>query len=176
MNRHHSSFFTHFRLGMLSVLVFSSLALFLPVRCLADGLDVSVTNPSQTASAGQTVVFSGTVTNDTGSDLTATDFFFDFFGYDPELDPNQLLGLTDFSIPDGTTTSIVELFSVTLGSPMGSGSFPVYFVLLDAYADESAVDKVTVVSGNAVPEPSTILLIAIGLLILSMLPRIVAKT
>jgi hypothetical protein len=128
MNHRHSGLFTHPRLGMFSVLVLSTFVWFFPGRCLADSLDVTITDPSQIAMPGQTVIFSVTVTNNTGSNLTATDLGFDFFGFDPNLIIIQLLGIPDFSIPTGTTTSIMDLFSVSLGPVTGSGRFPVDFI------------------------------------------------
>jgi hypothetical protein len=120
-------------------------------------------DPSQIATSGQTVVFMGTVSNDTGSDLTATDLFFSFFAFNPDLTVNQLLGATDFSIPNDTTTSIVDLFSVSLGSGMQPGSFPVNFVLQDINGNLSVIGEVSVVNGALVPEPSSLLLLGVGL-------------
>jgi hypothetical protein len=167
MNRRRFRFFTLFRLGILPILAGFTFALLLPGQSCADGLNVNIVDPSQTALPGQVVLFTGTVTNDTGSDLTATDLFFDFFAYDPSLTPNQLLGVTDFSLPNITTTSTIDLFNIDLSSAIGPGSFPVYFVLQDVNGDQSATGEVTVVTGIATPEPSAISLLATGLAILS---------
>jgi hypothetical protein len=130
------------------------LAFTSPVRSLADSLTVNVANSSVNAGAGETVTFVGTVSNATGANLSASDLFFDFFGFDPNLIVNQLLGTSDFLIPDGTTTVTVDLFNVTLPNNLGGSVFPVNFVLQDAFGNSSAVGSVAV-SPIAASEPST---------------------
>lgn len=133
----------------------------------ADDISFAVSNPSLTTTSGGTVTFDGTVTNDSGVDLNASDFFFNFFGYDfTSVTPIQDLGVvTDFVITNDASSSEVALFDVTLGSvPLGS-SFSVEVQLEDINNDLSAVQTVTVsVPGlMAIPEPATLLLLVTGL-------------
>jgi hypothetical protein len=163
----------HFKLRVLfllkiSVMLFAlfAVSLLLPRLSIADSLDISVVNPSQTVAPNQTVIFKGTVSNNSGVDLSATDLFLNFFGFDPNLTVNQLLGTPDFSILNGTTSSAVNLFSVTLGPGTGTGALPVNFVLQDVIGDLSAPGQVTVVNAVATPEPSSLLLLGTGLSVL----------
>jgi hypothetical protein len=140
--------------------------LFVPNLTLADGLEVTISDPTQVAAPNGTVVFEGTITNDTGADLSATDIFFDFLTFDPSLDINQLLGVEDdFSIPNGTTTALVDLFSIGLGP--GNGIFPVTFVIQDVNGNVSDVGSVTVSTSSVpAPEPAEGILLAIGMSVL----------
>ena len=165
MNRNHSHRVNiHYRAGILSTLVFSACALLLPGRCFADDVSVAVANPSQTATPGQTVVFMGTVTNDIIEDFSATDFNFMFSGYSSDLTVTQLLGMPNFSIGAGATTPIVDLFSVTLDSTIAPGSYPVDFILFanTTHPYFAGGGSVTI---TVTPEPSTMWLMATGLII-----------
>jgi hypothetical protein len=145
--------------------------LTLPLQAMAQVLTVDITNSPQSATVGQTVTFGGTITNDSGFGLDSTDFFFDFFGYDPNLTVNQLLGSPDFPIPNGATTSVVDLFSVNVGSGAATGNLPVQFQLEDVFGDVSQIGSVTVSNSPlaATPEPSTMCLVGGALMILFLL-------
>jgi hypothetical protein len=146
----------------------------------ADGISFQVTAATLTAASNGTATFTGAITNSSGADLNATDFFFNFLNFDPtSVTPNQLLGTsTDFSIGDGTTTSILDLFNVQLGSVSAGSTFLIDVQLQDANGDLSAVETVDVnVSGGSTggggngggggttttPEPTTLLLLGSGL-------------
>jgi hypothetical protein len=134
----------------------------------ADGISFQLASSLLTTTSGGTVTFDGTVTNDSGADLNASDFSFNFFGYDfSSVNPIQDLGVvTDFLIPNGITSSVVALFDVTLDSvPLGS-SFPVEVQLEDINNDLSAVQTVSVSLPGSVPIPesATLILLATGLL------------
>jgi hypothetical protein len=105
-------------------------------RANADPISFHLTSIQITTMSGATATFDGTVTNDSGVALNASDFFFNFLGFDPvSVNPIQDLGVTtDFLIPNGTTTSVVALFDVMLGAvPAGSISrrAPVHGELLN---------------------------------------------
>jgi hypothetical protein len=117
------------------------------------------------ASSGETVTVDGTVTNNSGQDLHASDFFFNFFGFDPSvITPVQDLGIsTDFLIPNGTTSGQVSLFDLELGAALPGSSFPISVQLENSLSDLSRVETFTVsLTATAVPEPGFRPLAAIG--------------
>jgi hypothetical protein len=134
----------------------------------ADGISFTLSNPSLNTTSSGTVQFDGTVTNGSGQDLNASDFFFNFSAYDPtSVTPNQDLGVaTDFLIPNGSTSGVVDLFTAVLGPVPTGSSFPIDAQLEDINGDLSAIEIATVsVPGSvAVPEPSTLLLLGTGVL------------
>lgn len=135
-------------------------------QAAADTLSFTVSNASLTISGGD-VIFQGTVANNSGADLNASDLFFNFFGYDPlAVTPTQNLGvLIDFLIPNGTTSGTVDLFDVLLGSVPNGANFQLQVQLEDINSDLSAIQSVTVSTPAAspVPEPPTVLLTGIAL-------------
>jgi hypothetical protein len=131
------------------------------------GISFDLTSSSVAIVAGGTITFTGTVTNNSGADLDASDFFFNFFGYDPSsVTPFQDLGVvTDFLIPSGATSFRVPLFDITLVSVSAGPSFPVEVELEDVNNDLSEVQTVTVSTASTiVPEPRAPWLLAVGLL------------
>jgi hypothetical protein len=137
-------------------------------RTNADPISFHLTSDQITTTSGSSVTFDGTVTNDSGGALKASDFFFNFFGFDPvSVNPIQDLGVTsDFLIPNGSMSAGVALFDVTLGSVPSGSIFTIEAQLEDINSDLSAEQTVTVnVPGSvATPEPGTIVLFATGLL------------
>jgi PEP-CTERM motif len=130
-------------------------------KAQADSIAFQLASGSITTTSSGTVLFLGTVTNDSGSNLNATDFFFNFFGFDPaSVTPSQELGIaTDFPIPNGTTSATVGLFDVRLGSVPAGSSFPIQVQLEDINSDLSAVQTVVV---SSVPEPSSMFMLMLG--------------
>jgi len=141
----------------------------------ADGISFQLTESTLAGASGGTVTFTGTVTNNSGGDLNASDFFFNFFGFDPTaVTPNQDLGVSlDFLIPNGTTSALVALFDVTLGSGSEGASFPLDALLEDINGDVTDSQVVTLSTSGPPPpppppvsEPSTFLLLASALVTL----------
>lgn len=140
----------------------------------ADSAPISfqLVSTSFNTTSGGTVTFDGTVTNNSGLDLMASDFLFNFFNFDVSVTPVQDLGLApdsaSLAIPNGTTSSVVALFDVTLGAALPGSSFPVGVQLQDdnpLNVDLSASQTVTVNVPGAVatPEPATLLLLISGI-------------
>jgi len=134
----------------------------------ADAISFQLSSTSLTTTSGGTATFDGTVTNNSGTDLNASDFFFNFFAFDPaSVTPNQGLGVAgDFLIPNGATSSITALFDVVLGTVPAASSFPIEGQLEDANGDLSAIQTVTVNTGRMIttPEPATLFMLGAGLL------------
>ena len=159
-------------LGIIIVL----LTLCCPHTAHAVSIAFSLSNPSVTALSMADVSFNGTVTNNSGQDLNATDFFFNFFAFDAAaLTPFQDLGATtDFEILNGTTSAEVTLFDVQFASLAAGTMVSLGVQLEDINGDLSATQTVFItVLGEAslVPEPTTLLLVGLGLL--TALPRAV---
>src|SRR5271166_2906118 len=97
-------------------------------------IDFTLDVNTLTTAAGGTATFFGTITNDSGVNFNASDFFFNFSGYDASsITPSQDLAVVgpDFSIANGTTTSSVDLFSVSLAAVPTGTSFPFQVQLQD---------------------------------------------
>src|SRR5271169_2881055 len=131
----------------------------------ASSIDFTVDASILTSPAGGTATFFGTVTNNSGSALNASDFFFNFSGYDAtSVTPSQDLAviIADFPIANGTTTSSVDLFSVAVAALPNGTSFPIQVQLEDTPGDLSTLQTVTV-NVTAVPLPDSAMLLAAGL-------------
>ena len=163
-----------------SVIILGFLAICVAPSGLADGISFQLSGPSLSTSSGGTVTFTGTITNDSGGALNASDFFFNFFGFNAtSVNPIQDLGVAaDFLIANGTTSSVVALFDVTLDSVTTGSSFPIQVQLQDINNDLSAVQtaSVSVPGVVATPEPSTLGLLAAGLMLILIAQRVGARS
>lgn len=143
-----------------------TVALAVPLGLHAEILSLSVTLPSQSAAAGNSLSFTGVITNRTGQTLESTDLFLSFFAYDFDaLTPNQLLGSVAFTLPDHTFSADTALFSVDVAPATVAGIYVLQVLLQDINGNLSNATDVTVqVTASAVPEPSSFTLLALGVL------------
>ncbi len=157
-----------------SALFFLSLALLAfggPAR--AAPLTLSIDDPVQFAAPGDSLSFHGTVTNNTGGPLDAfNDLFLNFGGFDASvLSFTQVLGVPDFTLPDGSTSAHVELFvaQVDPSAPAQALPYQADVTVSDTAGDIS--DPVTI--SITVPEPGSLplLLTALGLLVVGFRPK-----
>ncbi len=127
-------------------------------------ISFNVSTPNRSGASNTTYVFSGTISNDTGLDLNASDLSFDFSGFESGVvTPSQLLGNPDFSIPKATGSAITDLFSVLVNA----SAIPGQTYVMDAVLQDPAAnlsDTLTV-SIHIVPEPSAALVAASGALL-----------
>jgi hypothetical protein len=150
-------------LRILLVALFFGLA---PISASANPVDWSLTldNPSQSGPAGSALVFSGTITNSTGSDLLLNTAFIDFtatgpFAKDYEVNFLSTLGIIP---PSGYSGPLfhIQWLPGALPGDSGSGSFqltasaPISPSLISA-SFETAVSAAT-------PEPSTLALVLVS--------------
>ena len=126
-------------IGLLPRLLFVLAVVLLGSAALnADNLSFNILNPNRFGVAGEVFTFDGTITNNTGIDLNSTDLFLDFSGYDPDnVTLDQLLGLTDFTIPNGSTSQVVDLFTFTLATTAPAGTYPADVVSASGYRRHS---------------------------------------
>jgi hypothetical protein len=132
---------------------------------MAASLSLTIVNPDRLSFPGGTETFQGTIANNTGFALDSTDLFVDFSGYDPaQVTLDQLLGSTSFTIADGTTSSLVDLFTFSLANTAAvPATYPADVVLEDLAGDLSTPQAVSL---STVPEPSNLALMAGGFLAL----------
>lgn len=135
----------------------------------ATPLEWSITNPTESAAPGDTVTFTGVITNRTGQALESTDLFLDFLTFDFNvLTPNQELGIVPFTLPDFTFSADVALFNVYV-NPLAATSISGLQVLLqDVNGNLTDTINVTIaINGvtNDVPEPSIAALFTLGCIV-----------
>lgn len=114
--------------------------------------------------AGTTVIFTGSITNDTGQILdTSADLFMDFSGYDPGvLDPTDLVNLSNIILNPGDTSPSINLFSFGIDPTAPPGLYDGQVSIQDVIdlGDASGIYNVQV---RVIPEPATVFLM-VGLL------------
>jgi hypothetical protein len=130
-------------------------------------IDFSLDSSTLTGTADGTVVFSGEITNNSGMTLNASDFFFNFTGYDgASLTPSQDLAVTtaDFAIPNGVTTTSLDLFSVLVAPSPSSSSLTLQVQLEDSLNDLSGL-KSAMIDVPTIPLSDSARYLAMGLLL-----------
>jgi hypothetical protein len=135
-------------------------------------LSLSIDQLTPSITAGNTLDFTGVITNQTGGPLASTDMFFSFFNFDPAtLNPEQVLGTTNFSLPNNTFSTDTLLFSVAVAPGASTATEPLAVTLEDVNGDVSnEVDlsiNVKSTTSTSVPEPPPLSLFVAGLLVVS---------
>jgi hypothetical protein len=122
-------------------------------------LTLTIDQPVQFASAGSTVTFTGTVTNNTGIGLdAASDLFLNFNSYNPSvLSFTQVLGNPDFLLPNGATSPDVPLFAALVDPSATSAGSPYLADVTASDAHGFVSDPVAI--GITVPEPGSLSLL-----------------
>ena len=122
-------------------------------------LTLTIDNPDRvTTSAVRSITFTGSITNDTGGDLLASDLFIDFSGYDPTfVSLSQLLGDPDFQIQNGTRSAQINLFTFDIAPPAPFGAYFADVFLQDASFPTVTSNFATV--SVTIPEPGTAFLL-----------------
>jgi hypothetical protein len=158
--RNHKS---HWGCALFALVLFTAI-LAVPAQSQT-ALTLELTTSSASLSPGGTIVFTGVITNTTGSDLQSTDLFLNFSGFDPNaLTLNQILGSTAFDLPNFTFSPTVDLFSVAIAGNAPPGIYSFTVQLEDVNNDLSNSETVNVnVNTSTTPEPGTFLLFGCGL-------------
>lgn len=141
-------------------------ALLFAGTAAAAPLAFSIVEPDRVVEPNTVEVFRGTLTNGTGADLGTSGLFFDFFNaFDPaQLSFTQLLGTPDLALPDGSTSGIVDLFSVEIGS-ITAADAP-YFADVTLQSVNGDISDTATIQLSAIPELSIALLLWPGLVVL----------
>lgn len=137
------------------------------------GIIITLDAPDQAGAAGDTLVYSGTLFNNSPDTifLNGVDFNLAGSSFTPDyLDP--FLVNVPLSLDPGQSTADIELFEILLNNPF-TDAFATYGgnYALSGGADSNAQDLLTSVDftitaqgdGSAVPEPSSLPLMAISL-------------
>lgn len=128
------------------------------------GLVFTISANSVPADSTGLATFSGQITNQTGVDLSSTDLFLNFSGFDPIAVSSITQVLGSFTLPDTITSPIEQLFAVQMSTSAASGSYPIDVSLQDINNNLSnSITVNVVVSGSAsVPEPGGVTFILIA--------------
>jgi hypothetical protein len=142
---------------------------------------ITLDNPNQTGSAGETLTFSGTITNtDTtpGDDPIYLNFYsFDFALSDATNDAfGNFFAYVPISLAEGASSADIDLFDITLANPetLPLGMYTGTYGLLGGMdgGANTASDNLAQVnfSVNVVtPEPATLILLGAALILMSQL-------
>lgn len=113
----------------------------------------------------------GTITNLSGVDLLTTDIFLEFSGYPHTvLAPRQRLGGIEFMVGDRTVSELTDLFHVEMAADAVAGTvYSLDVFAVDRHGNFSEPATYSFLAGavaGAVPEPSTLPLLAAGMIAL----------
>lgn len=129
-------------------------------------LRLTPSTDSVTIAPGETVLIDGAVTNLTGLGLLTTEIFLNFSGFPADtLEITQLLGSPEVLIPNRTASASLDLFSISLLSGASAGStYSFEWFAVDINGVFSDVMPMSVTVAGVVPEPTSLVLMVIGLL------------
>jgi hypothetical protein len=148
--------------------IISLIGLLAPPSPAASGpLALSIDQPDRMVPAGSTVVFTGTITNNTGVGLdAAVDLFLNFNNFDPAvLSFIQVLGVPDFFLSNGSTSPDVELFDA-LVDPSATVAGSPYLADVTTSDTNGDVSNDVTISISAAPEPGSVALLFAALAIM----------
>jgi hypothetical protein len=151
----------HLLVALAAVLVLAAT----PAATHAQSLDLELIPSTAHAGAGDTVTFSGRITNTTGAALLLSEMFLNFIGYDPDvMEFIQVLGDPDSMLPNNTFSAIIPLFRVFIGvtAQAGQYAFGVSLQDINNFTSGTVEASVTVDAVSTVPEPAALVLFATG--------------
>ncbi len=141
------------------------------VAAKADSVTISFDQPVQSASAGDTLEFFGTITNNSSSTIFLNGDTVTLDGLSFTIN-DQFFSTVPFSLDPGTSSGDIELFDVTVSDPLADpGALYSGFYTLtggaagdaqDVLGSESFAVDTTAASTSPVPEPSSIYLLLSG--------------
>jgi hypothetical protein len=170
---------TSLRTLKLAAIFATTLATFGTASAKADTITIAFDQPSQTASAGATLEFFGTITNDTNSTIFLNSDDFNLQGLSFTVN-DQFFNTVPVSLAAGASSGEIELFDVTLSDPLQdapgtySGTYGFFGGASADAQDNLTSQSFSVTSAAAtspVPEPSTVYLLLSGLSVLAPIAR-----
>ena len=144
----------------------------------ANPLVISLDSPTLTGSPGSEVQFFGTLTNTTGADLYLNADSFNLAGFDPTaIDDGPFFTNAPLFLTPGANTGDIGLFNITIPNPFATSSYPGTFQILGgATGDDQTIIgtadfAVQVQAASAVPEPSSLGMVALAAALLVVFGR-----
>jgi len=159
-------------LGVLGALLLCS------PHCEASTIDIDLVQTTQTDAPGITLVFSGVLTNATGSTVFLNSAGINLAGgfLPADFDVTPFLVNAPLSLEGTQGTGAIDLFTVTIPNSFGDGLYAGTFAVLggaDANAQEilGTANFFVGVAGTDAPEPSTMWTVAVTLAASAMVLR-----